>query len=103
MHQFAFNIGPLLGLMLSPGQMFFFAVATFRINIDLVPSFPSTVKLEYCEKAKQFKKNLPPCWRLLSNVKSSPRFLKILLAFSENLNSTAKNVERTSHQLELFQ
>ena len=96
MHQFAFNIGPLLGLMLSPGQMYFFAVvATFRINIDLVPSFPSTVKLGYCEKAEKFEKNLPLFRRLLSNVKTSRRCLTFFSVFSENLNFTAKNGERT--------
>ena len=50
--------------------MLFLAMAMFRINIDLVPSLPSTVKLGYCEKAAKFDKIS------LSNVKISRRFKK---------------------------
>ena len=67
-------------------MMLFLAMAMFRINIDLVPSLPSTVKLGYCQKATKFeKKNLP---------KKQVRNFNFFLAFSENLNFTAKNGER---------
>ena len=46
-------------------------------------------KFRYCEKATKFEKTFHIFWRLLSNAKTSGRYLHIFVAFSENLNFDA--------------